>query len=446
MAKKTNIVKSTKSTITLCVIAIVVLGWFLAVVGMTGNEALETQRKLQEEAQAFLEDKLYIRAVSKYTEALTYQTNLNEKLEEELLSTYRDGNMWENYYAFIRTRIEGGKASSAEYIDLGQAYIESGNYTNAIKILDQGVKDYPENTELIDMYESIRYIYSASMSNFTDVKLPSSAGMIPAFDGEKWGYLNMNGRLALSFIYDDSTCFSGKYAVVKQDGQFVLIDGNGYWNALDKNGLSEIVSINGTRIVGVKDGKHGIYSNGFVRLNEEDYDDVILNDNGMFFVKKNNMWALLSAELEPVTDYIFTDVAANARGYAYYNGYAMVSDAQGYYLINEDGRECFTERFAKAKGLEAGMAAVADANGQWGFINGSGEVVIDFQYEDAYSFSSGLGAVQLAGKWGYVNRYNTMVIANDMKYAYPFLDEYALTTNEDGYIRILKLRYYEYIK
>ena len=66
--------------------------------------------------------------------------------------------------------------------------------------------------------------------------------------------------------------FSGDYAVVKIDGVYTLIDQNGYWNAVDKNGLDQVIDIAGDKIIGVKDGKYGIYSNMFERLNEEDYE------------------------------------------------------------------------------------------------------------------------------------------------------------------------------
>ena len=52
----------------------------------------------------------------------------------------------------------------------------------------------------------------------------------------------------------------------------------------------------------------------------------------------------------------------------------------------------------------------------------------------------------MAGKWGYINRYNTMVIENTMEYAYPFYNGYALTLNDEGTVRILKLQFYDYIK
>lgn len=45
----------------------------------------------------------------------------------------------------------------------------------------------------------------------------------------------------------------------------------------------------------------------------------------------------------------------------------------------------------------------ANSNGYWGFINTTGEWVIEPQYEDAQSFSEGLAAVKYYGKWGYID-------------------------------------------
>ena len=87
--------------------------------------------------------------------------------------------------------------------------------------------------------------------------------------------------------------------------------------------------------------------------------------------------------------------------------------------------------------------AVADSEGQWGYCNEKGEVVIDCQYEDAKSFSSKLGAVKYAGTWGYVNQYNTMVIENVYEDVTPFYGELACFWDEQGYLGFLKLQYYD---
>ena len=95
----------------------------------------------------------------------------------------------------------------------------------------------------------------------------------------------------------------------KIDGVYTLIDQNGYWNAVDKNGLDQVIDIAGDKIIGVKDGKYGIYSNMFERLNEEDYEDAHLNDNGMVVVKKDGKWAVLDGNMKNVTDFELTEVS-----------------------------------------------------------------------------------------------------------------------------------------
>lgn len=49
-------------------------------------------------------------------------------------------------------------------------------------------------------------------------------------------------------------------------------------------------------------------------------------------------------------------------------------------------------------------------NGKWGFLNDSGRLVIDYQFEFVWPFSEGLAAVQKDDKWGYIRRDGTWAI------------------------------------
>lgn len=48
--------------------------------------------------------------------------------------------------------------------------------------------------------------------------------------------------------------------------------------------------------------------------------------------------------------------------------------------------------------------------GKWGFIDGSGQVVIPPLYDRASDFSDGLAAVELGGKWGFIDAGGRTVI------------------------------------
>lgn len=444
MKKQSNVVERTKGRVGMVILPLLVIGWMCSIYSLLIDRELRAQTVLVQSAEIFLEDKLYIRAAGKYEEALDhYQTVYNEEIEKKLLRTYQAGEMWEEYYAKLRDRISEGKADAEEYLTLARFYLDSGNLNSAVQYLELGRTAFPENEELTAMDESVRYEVSVTATEYQEMGVPSTDSYIPVFNGEKWGYILGNGRNAISFQYEEATAFSGNYAVVRLDGVYTLIDKNGYWNAVDKNGLEKVTALCGTYLSAIKDGKYSIYTNTFNKISDEDYEDVCLNENGRYFVKKDGRWALLDDKLTPITDYIFSDVVKNSRGEAFYNNYAVVADEGGYYLINPDGEAWFTARFADAKGMESGLAAVADSTGKWGFCNENGELEVDYQYEDAASFSGKLGAVKYAGKWGYINRYNTMVIPNEYESAEPFAGEYGVVTDTQGYCRILKLKFYD---
>ncbi len=443
MAKKTNIVKKTRSDINLLVIVIVVLGWIFALSTLTDDKGESEQMALVESAEVFLEDDLYIRAVDNYIEALeNYNTPRNPEIEIKLLNLYLEAGMTEEYYDLINERIKKEVASETEYIALAKNYIQAGSNSRAINILNTGLTHY-ESDEIISLKEEIVYEYKARNIALPEMKQFSASELVPAFNGEKWGYVTAGGDTAIDFLYDDATRFCKGYAVVKLDGVYTLIDEDGYRNAIDENNLDKVTDISSKVIVGAKSGKYQLYFKDFKLASEEVFEDIYLNDNGLFVVKQNGKWAIYSKSLEPVTDFIFTDVAVNSQGSVFNGKYAMVADANGYFLVNEKGEAMYEERYHDAKGYEGGLCAVADSNGKWGFVNEYAELIVDYQYTDACSFSSNLGAVQYGGKWGYINRYNDMKIEPKYESAYPFVEGTALAKTELGSYEALSLKFIE---
>lgn len=350
MAGKRNIVSKSKGRALALTVAVLSAGWFLAAVTALSGDEVRNQEAMIVSARQHLEDKLYVRAVSGYREALSaYRTENNRRYEDELLGIYREAGMLEEYYGMLEERVEEHSAGAEEYKELARFYLDKGSLYKAIPVLKQGMEDCQDD-ELTGLYESVIYGYSATGTTFTQTLMPAEDWYIPAYDGEHWGYIGADGRTLLDFIYEEATCFSDGYAVVKLDGAYILIDKKGYWNAIDKNDLDMVTSFAGGRLVGVKDGRFAIYNNVFRRLTEEGYDNIRLGGNGAAAVCRNGRWAFWDDRLEAVTDYCFTDVPANSRGLVFYGDYAVVSDESGYFLVNQKGKPYFEERFKEAKG------------------------------------------------------------------------------------------------
>jgi hypothetical protein len=92
---------------------------------------------------------------------------------------------------------------------------------------------------------------------------------------------------------------------------------------------------------------------------------------------------------------------------------------------------------------EESYAAVC-VDGKWGFIDSSGSVVIEPQYDDAKSFSIGLAAVSVDGMWGYINasgEYRLMPVFTDAK---PFSTDGIAAVEENGIWNYIELYAYYY--
>jgi len=59
-------------------------------------------------------------------------------------------------------------------------------------------------------------------------------------------------------------------------------------------------------------------------------------------------------------------------------------------------------------------------NGKWGYIDTLGNMVIQPQYDMAYSFYENITSVKEGEKWGFINKKGELVIKSKYDYAYPF--------------------------
>lgn len=63
--------------------------------------------------------------------------------------------------------------------------------------------------------------------------------------------------------------------------------------------------------------------------------------------------------------------------------------------------------------------------GKWGYIDKSGNIVINGQFGGALSFSEGLAPASTGGKWGYIDKTGKYVIDPQFDLAYGFSEGFA---------------------
>ena len=422
---------------------LIMVSVLMSIVVVKMQDAQRGQALIVQQAEEFYKDKLYMRAINTYQEAVrSYTTPNNPTIERGILQIYKEAGKTEEYYELIKDRIEERKAEEDEYMALSQLYVDEGNIKRAIETLQIGMKQY-ESAPMKALYEEIRYDTDLVSTNVETVKCPQDQWYIPYADGSLWGYMDSDANMILTPQYEEALPFTGNYAVVKIKGVYTLIDRIGDWYAIDKIGIEEVTGASNSYIVGKKNGKYGIYTNTFQAVTNLDYADAVLSTNGLCFVKQNGLWGVINCNGESVLDFAYDDVVRNSRNEAFASGYAVVKDASGYFIIDEEGKPLGEFHYADAKGMEGGLLAVADKNGKWGFTDGVSETVIKYQYEDAHSFSDSIAAVKKGGEWGYISKDGKVVIEVNYEDAMPFYKGESLVKNM-GLYEILTLRYYEY--
>lgn len=440
--------ESKKIVLVLIIAAVVAAGWLVAVKAVTGVEELQAQEALAVEGDAYMERELYVRAISCYEKALNYSTDKNPQVEEKLLEAYLAYGDMLSYVRLAERRMSAGTASEEEYIRVADYDIFRSRLGDAMLLIKKGIERL--NSGVLETYfEEHRYEYKVKHTKYTDI-IPTSTNMImPAFNGEKWGYVDQTGSVRLQFIYDRALPFNlAGYAVVLMDGIYYTILENGdKYGADDGSGYSkmtDVAAVSGTHILGERDGFYSYFNYDYepVALGHQ-YIGMTSNACGVAAVKKDSGWGIITDSGGVVLNFVLEDVAVNSLNCAFAGNRAMVKTDGLWHMIDTEGHVIGEGRYADAKAPESdGYIAVADENGKWGFIDRDGEMVIDYQYSDAFSFSDGLGAVRIVNSWGYISTDNVLVIEQAMTSAKPFHNGIAQVGFVGG-VSLITLKYYE---
>jgi len=85
-------------------------------------------------------------------------------------------------------------------------------------------------------------------------------------------------------------------------------------------------------------------------------------------------------------------------------------------FIDKTGKIIINPQFDYADFFEEGLARVR-IGGKYGFIDKTGKIVSNPQFDDAGVFREGLARVRIGGKWGYIDKTGKIVIEPQFYYA-----------------------------
>lgn len=239
----------------------------------------------------------------------------------------------------------------------------------------------------------------------------SQVSLHPFLENGLYGYLKSTIEDGIPAKYTFAGDFSDSLALVATEGNY-LSSQKGYINE------------KGDWVIEPKYVFAGDFSEGLARvqINEKwgyinKKDELVINptyqlcyefSNGYAKVQVKNKWGLIDKTGKFVVEpqyYDITDFSGEAYGYQ-----EILGKPWGLRELNGSERNMDTVK--KMYNFREGLAPARNTKDLWGFINDSGEWVIEPTYTNAHIFSSGLASVEVNySKWGFINKEGEIVIS-----------------------------------
>ncbi len=119
------------------------------------------------------------------------------------------------------------------------------------------------------------------------------------------------------------------------------------------------------------------------------------------------------------------------------DGYAAVRTGTLWGIVSADPvKVSLAPTFSTLGDFEDGLAPAQLPAGQYGFVDGTGEFIIEPQFDFAAKFSEGLAAVRTDGLWGYVNSSGNIAIEPTFSDARAFSDGLAAVETFNGWVYV----------
>lgn len=393
-------------------------------------------------ARSFREQDIRVDAESNYKNALGMKPSLDLYLE--IGDFYIETEQSKKAIDWGYTIIDVYPKEVAGYEYQMQLLMNRKDYVACFDISNKFTKRGLTSKTMSEMIGSIEYTFYFN-GEYQDVGI-YSGGRCPVSVGGKWGYVDTTANSCVPIKFAKVGAFSNELSPV------IDADGKAYY--IDPNGNKKFVVLNVENVVELGLIENGIYSlyNGttwgfydkeYNHLFGE-YQEVSAIGNGVAAVKKDGKWSLINREGKDLTGKTYESVAMDEKLVVFRNDRLFVSDGSGYQMIDSTGKVIGDTKYQAVHIFNDTTYAAVMLNGKWGFIDSTGKMVIEPQYEDARSFANGFAAVKKDGKWGFINTDGKMVIEPQFENAKDFNDHGCVfVIRNDGW-ELLRLYKYNY--
>ena len=262
----------------------------------------------------------------------------------------------------------------------------------------------------------------------------ATGGYIVVDENNKYGVVGRNKKVIIQPKYTDIKEVAGNDKYIVKDGNWKLV--NGKSDVLTEGSFDDIVGINESNLVAIKDNKYGVIDTGGKTKIPYEYNYLEYAFSNYYIAYKSDKFGLIDLENKTQIEFQYEDMAYRSDAgilEAYNANYitdvydknldkkvtgivSEVNVTDGYIKIREDDDyKYYNFKFepkANNEILAGKTLYLSKKDGKYGYIDKNGNVVVEHTYDDATEQNAyGYSAIKKDGLWGSIDK-TGKVVAN----------------------------------
>ena len=270
-------------------------------------------------------------------------------------------------------------------------------------------------------------------NEYNSIEYDTTNNLLEIQKNGKYGVYDLYGNMILPIQYD-SINFAGTIINATKDGKNLVFDASGnikkdykYTSFKNTDSPDYYIVVDGTEKYGVVDSRGNTLIDNKYSYIEYLYDKFfIYTDNGKSGVIDYTGRKILDNKYDAVQNIIGTKIVQALNGSTseiYNNKMEKITETTNMHIYVKDNYiQVLSEnillyidyegKILKSQDIFTNNSIFAsEKNGKWGYIDISGNVVIDYIYDMALDINEyGFGAIKKDGKWGVINKDKQIIL------------------------------------